>query len=177
VRRLLCVAGLLLFTVLSAAPHHAFPGSTPVIAGGQTAAVLSLPYRVPAAAISWELEVTALYLLNQERLAAGLPALTPHAGIRAAARMHGRELFALGQLTHRSRDGRWPAQRVKGLGVRVSLVGENLAYAGTIRDAHRTLVASAAHRENMLSPRYRRAGIAVIDGGAFGVILVQDFSD
>src|SRR3990170_4901980 len=104
----MCVAGLLLLTMLSAAPHNPLPASAPVVAGGQTAAVLSLPYRVPAPAISWELEVTALYLLNQERLAAGSPVLMPHAGIRTAARMHGKELFALGHLSHRSRDGRWP---------------------------------------------------------------------
>ena len=173
--RVLCVAGLLLLTMLSAAPHYPLPA--PVVAGGHTAAVLSLPHRDPAAAISWELEVTALYLLNQERLAAGLSALTPHAGIRTAARRHGKELFALGYLSHRSRDGRWPNQRVKGLGIRVTIVGENLAYAGTLRDAHQALIASADHRKNMLSPRYRRAGIAVIDGGAFGIIVVQDFSD
>jgi len=174
--RVLYVAGLLLFALLGAAPINP-PFPTPLIAGGHTAAVLRLPHRVPEAAISWNLEVTELYLLNHERASAGVPALIPHAGIRAAARMHGKELFALGYLSHRSRDGRWPAQRVTGLGVKVTLVGENLAYAGTLREAHQALVASAAHRRNMLSPRYRHTGIAVIDGGPFGVLVVQDFSD
>lgn len=172
-----CLAGLLLLTVFGAAPGDMPPVPGPIVAGGHTAAVLSLPHRVPAPAISSELELAALHLLNQERRAAGFPALMPHAGIRAAARMHGMELFAFGYLSHRSRDGRWPAQRVRGLGVRVTLVGENLAYAGSVREAHQTLVASREHRMNMLSPRYRRTGIAVMDGGAFGVIVVQDFSD
>jgi uncharacterized protein YkwD len=175
--RLVCVAGILVLTVLSATAITPQPTTAPMVAGGQTSAVLSLPYRAPAAAISRDLEVAALYLLNQERASAGLPGLLPHAGIRAAARMHGKELFTLGYLTHRSRDGRWPTQRVKELGVKVTLVGENLAYAGTLRDAHQALVASAVHRSNMLSPRYRRTGIAVIDGGRLGVIVVQDFSD
>jgi uncharacterized protein YkwD len=174
--RVLCVAGILLFAVLGAAPVD--PRSPfPLVAGGQTAIVLPLPYQVPEAAISWDLEVAELYLLNHERAAAGLPALVPHAGIRTAARMHGKELFALGYLTHRSRDGRWPTQRVLALGVRVTLVGENLAYAATLREAHQALVASAAHRRNMLSPRYRRTGIGVVNGGPFGVLVVQDFSD
>jgi uncharacterized protein YkwD len=177
--RLWCVAGLLLFIfiVLGPAPQEPHAAIIPVAAGGRTASILSLPYRVPTAQVKSALEVTALNLLNRERMAAGLPALMPHAGIRAAARGHGKELFANGYLSHRSRDGRWPDQRVKGLGVRVSVVGENLAYAGDVREAHQTLVASAAHRKNMLSPRYRRTGIAVLDGGAFGVIVVQDFSD
>jgi uncharacterized protein YkwD len=138
---------------------------------------LNLPYRVPAAAISRDLELTVLYLLNRERTAAGYAPLTPHATIRAAARAHARELFTMGYLSHRSRDGRWPNQRVKELGVRVRLVGENLAYAATVRDAHHALLASQQHRHNMLYPGYRLAGIAVLDGGPFGVLIVQDFSD
>jgi uncharacterized protein YkwD len=138
---------------------------------------LSLPYRVPAAAISRDLELTMLYLLNRERTAAGHAPLTPHATIRAAARAHARELFTMGYLSHRSRDGRWPNQRVKELGVRVRLVGENLAYAATVRDAHDALLASRQHRHNILYPGYRLAGIAVLDGGPFGVLIVQDFSD
>lgn len=175
--RVVCLTGLLLLVFALGAGLSELSPAASVVAGGQTAAVLSLPYRVPAAPVSWDLELTALHLLNRERQAAGLPTLTPHAGIRAAARMHGKELFTFGYLSHRSRDGRWPTQRVKGLGVKVTMVGENLAYAGTLRDAHAALLASAAHRKNMLSQRYRRTGIAVIDGGAFGVIVVQDFSD
>lgn len=175
--RLICGTGLLLLLVLGGGAPNPLPASAPVVTGGNTAAVISLPYRVPAAAFSWALEMTDLYLVNQERAAIGLPALMPHAGIRTAARLHGQELFALGILSHRSVDGRWPAQRVWGLGVRVTLVAENLAYAGTVQEAHRTLMTSAAHRTNLLSPRYRRVGIAVIDGGAFGVIVVQDFTD
>lgn len=175
--RVVCIAGLLLVMTLSPGPCGPLAASTPIVAGGNAPAVLSLPVRVASAAFSWESEVTALNLINQERRAAGLPALMPHAGIRTAARMHGKELFAKGWLSHRSLDGRWPAARIKALGIKVTLVGENLAYAGTVRDAHRTLMASAAHRKNMLSPWYRRAGIAVVDGGAFGVIVVQDFTD
>jgi uncharacterized protein YkwD len=173
----LCLSVLLLAAILAASQAVAPPSPVPAVAGGRTSAVVSLPYRVPAAAISWDLELTALYLLNRERTAAGYAPLMPHATIRAAARTHARELFALGYLSHRSRDGRWPNQRVKELGVQVHLVGENLAYAATVRDAHRALLASQEHRHNMLYPGYRLAGIAVLDGGPFGVLIVQDFSD
>lgn len=168
---------LLLCAILAASQAAGPPSPDPVVAGGRTATVLTLPYRVPTAAISWDLEITALHLLNRERAAAGSTPLTPHATIRAAARAHARELFAMGYLSHRSRDGRWPNQRVRELGVRVHMVGENLAYAATVRDAHRALLASQEHRHNILYPGYRLAGIAVLDGGPFGVLVVQDFSD
>lgn len=175
--RLSWTAGLLLLALFMPAPEGAHPAMAPLVAGGRNTATLPLPYRVPTAQASWQLEVTTLHLVNRERVAAGSAPLMPHAGIRTAARAHGKEMFAFGYLSHRSLDGRWPDQRVKGLGVRVSIVGENLAYAKDVRQAHEVLVASLPHRKNMLSPRYRLIGIAVLDGGPFGVIVVQNFSD
>jgi uncharacterized protein YkwD len=175
--RRLSLGVLVLIATMAASPDAAPLTPAPVVAGGQTMGVVALPYRVPAAAISTDLELTALHLLNRERRIAGFAPLMPHATIRAAARIHARELFALGYLSHRSRDGRSPNQRVKGLGVRVRVVGENLAYAATVRDAHKALLASQAHRHNILFPGYRLTGIAVLDGGPFGVLVVQDFSD
>ena len=116
-------------------------------------------------------------MVNRERVAAGLHPLMPHAGLRRAARAHGSELFARGYLSHRSQDGRWPDQRVKGLGIRVRRVGENLAYASDVREAHAVLMASLPHRKNLLSTQYRLVGIAVLNGGRFGVVVVQNFSD
>ena len=174
--RTLC-AGVLLLAVLMPAPQLKDPGISPIVVGARTAVILSLPYRVAEPQASWDLEMTALNLVNQERVAAGLVPLMPHATIRRAARAHGIEMFTFGYLSHRSRDGRWPDDRVKRLRVRVRVVGENLAYAQDVREAHHALVSSAPHRANILSPRYRLFGIGVIDGGAHGVIVVQNFSD
>ena len=172
--RTLCGAGLLLLAVLIQTPQ---PAVSPIVAGTQTATTISLPYRVAAPHASLQQEIIALNLVNQARAAAGLVPLIPHATIRSAARAHGVELFTFGYLSHRSRDGRWPNERVKALGVRAKIVGENLAYAQDVREAHQALVASSAHRANMLSSKYRLFGIGVIDGGSFGVIVVQNFSD
>ncbi len=98
--------------------------------------VYALPVRVVSPQIDEDVEVTVLNLINQERVAIGLAPLMPHATIQSAARAHGRELFAWGYLTHLSRDGRSPRDRVLGLGVRVRLIGENLAYAADARAAH-----------------------------------------
>jgi uncharacterized protein YkwD len=175
--RMLCGVGLLLLAVFTRAPQGADSGASPIVAGTQTAMTLSLPYRVAAPQASLYQESIALNLVNWERVAAGLAPLIPHATIRSAARAHGIEMFTFGYLSHRSRDGRWPNERVKALGVRAKVVGENLAYAQDVREAHHALITSREHRANMLSPQYRRFGIGVIDGGPYGVIVVQNFSD
>lgn len=167
--------------LLAVAAAIALPGSTPVapLVAGQSGApvIYPLPYRLPEPETNWDLELAALNLINQERVAAGLRPLMPHATIRRAARAHGSDMFAFGYLSHVSRDGRNPEQRVKRLGVRVRMVGENLAYAQDVRAAHEALMASAGHRQNILLPKYRLIGIGVMDGGPLGVVVVQNFSD
>ncbi len=147
------------------------------LAFAQSPHVYPLPARVAVSQIDEADEATVLNLVNQERLAAGLVPLMPHATIQSAARAHGREMFASGYLTHLSRDGRTPRDRVLELGVRVHVIGENLAYAADVRAAHGALMASEPHRRNILLPEYRLIGVAVLDGGADGVIIVEDFSD
>jgi uncharacterized protein YkwD len=137
----------------------------------------ALPVRVASAEPRPTLELTLLTLVNQERTQRGLAALAPHAGLRAAARAHGQEMFAHGFLSHRSLDGRTPAQRVAGQQVRVRMVGENLAYAPDVWNAHTELMASEGHRQNILFPQFQAVGIAVLDGGAHGIIVVEKFSD
>jgi uncharacterized protein YkwD len=56
------------------------------------------------------------------------------------------------------------------------LVGENLAYAPDVQTAHTELMASERHRQNILLPQFTLVGIAVLDGGPRGVIVVQNFS-
>ncbi len=145
--------------------------------GASRAHVYPLPARVAAAPVDEDLETMFLNLINQERVAAGLVPLMPHGTIQFAARAHGREMFARGYLTHISRDGRTPRDRILGLGVHVRLIGENLAYASDAKAAHEALMASEPHRQNIFLPAFRLIGVAVVDGGADGVIVVEDFSD
>jgi uncharacterized protein YkwD len=171
------VAGGLALVVLGATASSAPVGSLGSVAFAESPHVYPLPARVAASQIDEADEAAVLNLVNQERIAAGLVPLMPHATIQSAARAHGREMFAAGYLTHASRDGRTPRDRVLGLGVRVRVIGENLAYAADARAAHDALMASEPHRRNILLPEYRLIGIGVLDGGPDGVIVVEDFSD
>jgi uncharacterized protein YkwD len=155
-----------------------FSPFAPIVAGEPASpTAYPLPYRINSAHGSLDLELTVLNLINQERVGAGLYPLMPHGTIRSIARAHGAEMFAAGVLTHRSLDGRTPVQRVAERQVRVRLVGENLAYAPDVQTAHEALMASWSHRQNILSADFSLTGIGVLDGGAYGVIVVQNFSD
>lgn len=174
--RAVCGVLLLVLVIMAAGPSVPIH-SKPIVAGTAAAVVYPLPYRARDVQTSWDLEVTLLNLINNERVAQGLAPLMPHATIRSVARAHGREMFAWGYLSHLSRSGLSPQQRVWRKGVRVRVVGENLAYAGDIREAHEALMASDAHRQNILLPSYQLVGIGVVDGGPYGVIVVQNFGN
>jgi uncharacterized protein YkwD len=134
------------------------------------------PYKVRYAPSKPALELEVLSLLNRERIERGLSALRPHSGLRTAARAHAQELFANGILSHVSRDGRTPVQRISNRLIRVRMVGENLAYAPDIRTAHSELMASWSHRQTILFAKFALVGVAVLDGGPYGVIVVENFS-
>ncbi len=164
--------------MLAGAPAAPAPpaGPAPRVLGGEPLAY-ALPYHVQAAPVRADLAMTVLNLLNETRVAAGLVPLMPHDTLRRVAQAYGEDLFARGTLTHISPDGRTPRDRIVEAGVRVRTVGENLAYADGVMAAHDALMASAPHRANILYPAYRFVGVAVVDGGADGVIVVEDFTD
>ncbi|HLJ60345.1 MAG TPA: CAP domain-containing protein [bacterium] len=149
----------------------------PLALGTTEPVAYALPYHLEAVPARPDLATTVLNLLNETRVAAGLAPLMPHETLQRIARAYGRELFARGTLSHVSPDGKTPRDRVVGAGIQVRVVGENLAYADDVTEAHDALMASAPHRSNILYPGYRLVGIAVLDGGSDGVIVVEDFTD
>jgi uncharacterized protein YkwD len=86
-------------------------------------------------------------------------------------------MFADGMFSHVDNDGQSPFDRMHHGGVTFDVAGENLALAPTLTLAHQGLMNSPGHRANILSPDYRAVGIGVIDGGSYGLIVVQDFTD
>lgn len=139
--------------------------------------VISLPFREAGAPASPTLEAEMFALLNRSRMSAGIVPLAEENRLRSVARTHASDMFAFGYLSHRSRDGRLPLDRVLTTGVRFQWVGENLAYAPDVPVAHQLLMDSPGHRSNILSPVFHHVGIAVLNGGSRGVIVVEDFTD
>jgi uncharacterized protein YkwD len=178
-RRIWTHAGALLAMFALAAGSAAVRGETAAPAPNRTELTRSytLPFRIAQAPASTVMETAMLALVNQSRQAAGLEPLTANSRLRAVARLHGADMFAYGYLSHESRDGLLPLARVEAAGLSPWHVGENLAYASDVPEAHRLLMQSPGHRANILSPTYHWVGIGVMDGGRRGVLVVEDFTD
>jgi uncharacterized protein YkwD len=89
-------------------------------------------------------------LVNRERSARGLPALAEAGDLTSKAQSYASNLATKGTLAHSNLregvSGSWTA------------IGENVGYANTIQGAHDALMASASHRDNILSGRYTHLG-------------------
>jgi uncharacterized protein YkwD len=122
-------------------------------------------------------EEAMLVLLNEERTNRGLPALTMNPKARTVARAYSADMFARGYFSHMSLEGKTPFDRMRAGDVEFGAAGENLALAPTLRLAHQGLMNSPGHRANILSREYRTVGIGIIDGGPYGLMVTQDFTD
>lgn len=122
-------------------------------------------------------EQKMLQLLNQERVQAGLKPLTWNEKAAATARKHARDMFAKGYFAHENLEGQSPFDRMEEGGIVFKVAGENLAYAATVELAHNGLMRSPGHRANILEVDYGTVGIGVIDGGIYGRMFVQNFTD
>jgi len=120
-------------------------------------------------------EAQMVALLNEERVAAGLQPLTIDARLVPVARQHSEEMFRLRYFGHQSPEKGSPFDRLDAAGIKYSRAGENLAYAQSVAVAHRGLMASEGHRENILRPEFTRVGIGVISAGPYGRMFTQMF--
>ncbi|HUQ41069.1 MAG TPA: CvpA family protein [Candidatus Limnocylindrales bacterium] len=116
-----------------------------------------------------------LELVNEERVNAGLAALQWDDRLLPVARAHSEEMFKLKYFSHQSPVSGSPFDRLKSGGITYSRAGENLAYAQSVTIAHRGLMQSQGHRENILRPEFTRIAIGVISGGPYGRMFTQMF--
>ena len=115
-------------------------------------------------------------LINEERTAAGLRALIWDDRLLPVARQHSEEMFRLKYFAHHSPTSGTPFDRLKNAGITYSRAGENLAYAQSVSVAHRGLMQSQGHRENILRPEFTRIAIGVVSAGAYGRMFTQMFA-
>lgn len=125
-----------------------------------------------------ESEQIMLNSVNKERTSRGIPALNMDTNLTILARDYATEMFVNGFFSHTSSvDSTTPADRAERHHIEYSVIGENLAFAPDVYLAHQGLMNSEGHRRNILSLEYSKVGIGVIDGGPFGRMFVQEFSD
>ncbi|MGH2491038.1 MAG: CvpA family protein [Candidatus Limnocylindria bacterium] len=114
-------------------------------------------------------------LVNEERASAGLQQLSWDDRLLPVARQHSEEMFKLKYFAHQSPVTGSPFDRLKAAGITYSRAGENLAYAQSVSVAHRGLMQSQGHRENILRPEFTRMAVGVISAGPYGRMFTQMF--
>jgi uncharacterized protein YkwD len=136
---------------------------------------VELPFTVADTRPRPELEARMLEMVNEERRAAGLSPLAPDPEMTEVARRHSADMFARGYFAHVTPEGADPFDRARAAGLSFRTAGENLALAPTLRIAHTGLMNSPGHRANILRPEFGRLGVGVMDGGARGLMVTQNF--
>ena len=143
---------------LLAAPQEVALGFGHARSAGEHRVVLLVGSLPPGPAVDPEATRLAIVdLVNAERAAAGLTALTADACLMANAQRHAEHLARTGQLAHQD------LAVVEGdCGAR-DTYGENVLWSsvGTGADALRMWMGSTGHRENIVETSYRLTGVGV----------------
>ncbi|MCL5094218.1 MAG: CvpA family protein [Patescibacteria group bacterium] len=138
---------------------------------------IELGYKQTETSVDKESENKMLELINEERAKAGLQPVVLDEDIQKVARDHSEDMFEKGYFAHLSKEGKTPFDRLKEGGIKFATAGENLALAPDVYIAHKGLMDSPGHKANILTPEYKKVGIGVIDGGKYGKMFTQDFTD
>ena len=120
-------------------------------------------------------EQLAVNLLNQARQNEGLEPLKVNLQLSKLAAdyaldMRNRKFFA-----HVDPDGKDPFERMAAVGIDFPNAEENIALSPDVETAHRMLLESPLHRENIMNPKFTEIGIGVRPDSRGGVYLVQEF--
>lgn len=116
-------------------------------------------------------------LVNEEREKAGLESLVEDPSLRELGRNHCQDMFARGYFSHYTPEGKSPFDRMAESDIQFAYAGENLALAPSPKLAMQGLMNSPGHRANILSKNFGTVGVGVIDGGIYGEMFCQEFTD
>lgn len=122
-------------------------------------------------------EKTMLTLVNIERQKYNLPILVRSEKLEFVARNHAKDMFERGYFSHYNPESLSPFDRMDKEGVKYISAGENLALAPSVVLAHQGLMNSPGHRKNILSADFYQVGIGAVNGGIYGTLFVQEFTD
>jgi len=144
--------------------------------GMDTWLVLASAYALPASSQAPVLATRALELVNEVRARGtrcGEHSFGPAPPVRLSVTLadvaygHAADMARHGYFEHEDLAGRSPAERVKAVGYREKLVGENIAYGPKSADeVVRGWLDSPGHCENIMDPRFAEMGIAYAAGRA-----------
>jgi uncharacterized protein YkwD len=138
---------------------------------------VSLHFKTNEGTVDEAAEQEMFELVNKERKEAGLRPVVFDNALRDVGRAHSLDMFVRGYFSHFTPDGLSPFDRMDKVGISYVYAGENLALAPSTSLAMQGLMNSPGHRANILNPNFGKVGIGVIDGGIYGKMYSQEFTD
>lgn len=121
-------------------------------------------YPTPAQ-LSEIVSANMINLTNQARAEAGLEPLVENAALTKYAQIKGQDMLDRDYFAHNTPDGKRPWQWIEKADYDYVYAGENLAMdfmsAEVVHDA---FMKSPSHRRNILNPKYKDIGVAVLKG-------------
>ncbi len=145
-------------------PYRGLPPAT-TADGGWIVGASEGPDRAPSAVDAKMAEDHLWLLIQNAREARGLARLNRSVPMTKAARQHAGELARGEPFGHHTSSGN-ALDRLTARGVPASRATENIAAVAHVAEAHAALMASPAHRANLLD--------AGVDHGGVGVVLQRD---
>lgn len=139
--------------------------------------IVSLNFRTNYFLIDSASEISMLNLVNKERLTKGITELVFDNSLRDVGRAHCEDMFKRGYFSHYTPEGFSPFDRMNQAGISYTSAGENLALSPNTDIAMQGLMNSPGHRANILSVNFGRIGVGVIDGGIYGKMFCQEFTN
>ena len=120
-------------------------------------------------------EENAFLLLNQDRAANGLSALTLDPSLCALARLKSQDMNANHYFAHTSPTLGSAAEMLRSHGYAFTSVGENIAHHATVAKAQAAFMSSTGHRTNILGSQWTKVGIGVCSDSQGYVYVTQLF--
>ena len=127
--------------------------------------------------IDYQSEKVMFEFVNKERINRGIVPLAWNEGLANVGRAHSKDMFERGYFSHYSPEGKDVGDRLEEVGISYSFAGENLALAPNVQRADTGLINSEGHRRNILDPAFKKLGIGAVDGGVYGKMFTQVFTD
>ncbi len=138
---------------------------------------VDLHFKQDQLTVNYTDEQEMLKLVNSERAKVGVAPLAWNNSLADVARAHSKDMFTRGYFSHYSPEGKDVGDRLSEAGIAYTYAGENLALAPNLQTAHQGLMASEGHRRNILDPAFHKIGVGAINGGAYGEMITQVFTE
>lgn len=183
------VGGLLAVGLLSMISHHhadhSNTGAPKAVTGNGTSTVTdnststtttTNPSSTTSSGTSLKAqEQQALTLLNEDRQANGLKALTLNSSLTQLGESYAQDMIDRNYFSHYNPEGQSPFDRMKAAGISYSYAGENIAINNSVSGAETAFMNSSGHRANILNTNYTEVGIGIRKASNGSLYVVQEF--